>query len=106
MASAVEAVSEAVSDEVDLDFILTSARHYFSMDLQLAPHTEAFQETYAERVLDNALRAAIRLNLFGFNIVLLEVERMSALLRPLTEGGASLEEGNVNFQALHDLGGN
>jgi type II secretory pathway component PulF len=31
---------------------------------------------------------------------------MSALLRPLTEGGASLEEGNVNFQALHNLGGN
>jgi hypothetical protein len=33
MASAVEAVLEAVSDEVDLDFILISARHYFSMDL-------------------------------------------------------------------------
>jgi hypothetical protein len=107
---AVEVILKEISadepDEIDLDNILLSARHYFSMDLHIAPRIKAFREMYAEKVLDDALRAAIRPNWFEFNLVLLEVERMSAaLLRPLTEGGASVEEPNFNFQPLHDLGG-
>ncbi|MGO4388424.1 hypothetical protein AB4Y85_12890 [Microvirga sp. 2YAF29] len=111
MREAVEAILGEISaddpDEINLDNILISARHYFSMDLRLAPHIKAFQDTYAEKILDNALRAAIRPNWFEFNIVLLEAERMSgALLRPLTGGGASTQEPNFNFQPLYDLGGN
>jgi hypothetical protein len=111
MRDAIESIFREISadepDEIDLDNILALARHYFSMDLQIALRIKAFQETYAEKVLDNALQAAIRPSWFEFTIVLLEVERMSnALLRPLTEGGASVEEPNFNFQSLHDLGGN
>ncbi|MFD0460585.1 hypothetical protein ACFQY9_00360 [Microvirga aerilata] len=92
------------SDGIDFDNMLVSARHYFSMDLQIAPRIKAFQETYAEKVLDNALRAAIRPNWFEFTIVLLEVERISnALLRPLAEGRASVEEPGFNFQPLRDV---
>jgi len=111
MRDGVETILRVISgddpDGIDLDNILASARHYFSMDLQTAPRIKAFQETYAEKVLDNALRAAIRPNWFEFTIVLLEVERISnALLRPLAEGRASVEEPGFDFQPLRDVIGN
>jgi hypothetical protein len=50
MRKAVEAIlKKLVSDDPDLDFILTSARHYFSMDLQLAPLLRRFRRRTLRR---------------------------------------------------------
>jgi uncharacterized membrane protein len=104
MREAVGAIMEELSsDDPDLDHVLVSARHYSSMDLQMVPHIKTFQNTWSERVLDNALRAAILPSWFESAIVLLEVERLSTHLRALAEGGTSLEDGKIDYKILHDL---
>ncbi|QFU15218.1 hypothetical protein [Microvirga thermotolerans] len=104
MRDAVEAILEELSlEEPDLDRILIAVRHYSSMGLQIAPHIKAFQDTFAEKVLDNALNAAIRPNWFEFNVVLLEMEERSTQVRALAEDTGSVEEGDINFDAFHEL---